>query len=139
MAPSPAPLTEAELADRAEQDLPVLLRHGLTRPGPQRTALFGDGAVGAAVLLARLDVRPRAVAALAALVRAGGTQAAAALPEPLPGPRATALAQRWLTAADASGAGADVDADETTARWLTAVADIMGLRVAMGRQNPPGR
>lgn len=96
-------------------------------------------AVGAAVLPARLDVRPRAVAALAGLVRAGGVRAAVALPGLLPGTRATALAQRRLTAADASCTSVDVGTDGTTARRLTAVADVMGLRGAMGRQNPPRR
>lgn len=125
-APAPAPRTEAELAER---DLTVLLRYGLTRPGPQRTALFGDGAVGAAVTLDGLGVRPRAVAYLAKLVRAGGVRHAAALPEVLPGAQANALVLDWLTTAAAHDPG--VDGDEAMARWLMAVADVMGLREAV--------
>lgn len=52
---------------------PAMLRYGLSFTGPHRTALFGDGAVGAAVLLDRLGVQPRAVAFLAKVVRGGAS------------------------------------------------------------------
>ncbi|WP_256257071.1 hypothetical protein [Streptomyces sp. MUSC 14] len=78
--------TDDELA---RLDMGVLLRYGLTAPpGPRRTALFGDGAAGAAVLLDRLGTQPRSVAFLADTVRAGGLAYAAGLPEPLPHPEA---------------------------------------------------
>ncbi|MGN5379115.1 hypothetical protein ACQ4WX_22430 [Streptomyces lasalocidi] len=60
--------TDDELA---RLDMGVLLRYGLTAPpGPRRTALFGDDAAGAAVLLDRLGTQPRSVAFLADTVRA---------------------------------------------------------------------
>ncbi|MFF0594258.1 hypothetical protein [Streptomyces antibioticus] len=130
--------TEDELAGL---DITALLRYGLTAaPGPLRTSLFGDGAVGAAVLLDRLDTEPRSVAYLAEVVRAGGVRAAADLPEPLPRPEAAALARDWLEAAASAPQGPvqgpapqgpstqDPATDDTAARWLHAVATIIEVR-----------
>ncbi|MYW41870.1 hypothetical protein GT346_00550, partial [Streptomyces sp. SID161] len=62
-APYPPDRTDDELA---RLDITVLLRDGLTAgPGPRRTALFGDGAAAAAVVLDRLGTEPRSVAFLA--------------------------------------------------------------------------
>ncbi|SCK39808.1 hypothetical protein [Streptomyces sp. WMMB 322] len=114
--------------DLARSDIPAMLRYGLSFAGPHRTALFGDGAVGAAVLLDRRGIRPRAVAFLAEIVRSGGTRYAAGLTEPVPGEEASAVVRSWLeSAADvASGVGGDED----VARWLEAVAELLGLRLA---------
>ncbi|WP_432246933.1 hypothetical protein ACRAR1_01935 [Streptomyces sanyensis] len=81
-APHPPDRTDDELA---LLDITLLLRYGLAaEPGGLRTALFGDGAAAAAVLLDRLGTEPRSVAFLADTVRAGGLARAADLPEPLP-------------------------------------------------------
>ncbi|KUN87722.1 hypothetical protein AQJ66_08765 [Streptomyces bungoensis] len=122
--PQPPDRTDDELA---ELDVPTLLRYGLTAPpGPRRTALFGDGAAGAAVLLDRLGTQPRSVAFLADVVRAGGLAYAAGLAEPLPRPEATAVVRDWLAAGTELAAG--VPADDTAARWLRAVATLIEVR-----------
>ncbi|MFD3616791.1 hypothetical protein ACFWWT_16430 [Streptomyces sp. NPDC058676] len=116
--------TDDELA---EFDVGVLLRYGLTAaPGPRRTALFGDGAAAAAVILDRLGTQPRSVAFLAEVVRAGGLAYATELPEPLPRPEASVVVRDWLEAATQLAGGAP--ADETAARWLGAVATIIELK-----------
>ncbi|MEV6115111.1 hypothetical protein AB0L59_21970 [Streptomyces sp. NPDC052109] len=123
-APQPPDRTDDELA---RLDISVLLRYGLTAPpGPRRTALFGDGVAGAAVLLDRLGTQPRSVAFLADTVRAGGLAYAAGLAEPLPRPEATAVVRDWLAAATELAAG--VAADDTAARWLRAVATVIEVR-----------
>ncbi|MET8246153.1 hypothetical protein ABZV31_18050 [Streptomyces sp. NPDC005202] len=122
--PHPPARTDDELA---RLDISVLLRYGLTAaPGPRRTALFGDGAAGAAVLLDRLGTQPRSVAFLADTVRAGGLAHAADLPAPLPRPEAAAVVRAWLRAAAELAGG--IEADDTAARWLRAVATIIELR-----------
>jgi hypothetical protein len=123
MSTLPPSRTDDELAGA---DLPSMLRYGLAFPGPYRTALFGDGAVGAAVLLDRQGVRPRAVAFLAKIVRSGGTRYAAELTEPVPGEEASAMVRSWLESAATVAKG--VDGDESAARWLDAVAGILALR-----------
>ncbi|TVZ97869.1 hypothetical protein [Streptomyces sp. BK340] len=111
----------------ATTDVAVLLRYGLTQDA-FRTALSGDGAVAAAVTLDRLGVVPRSVAYVAKIVRAGGLRYAAQLPEPLPSREASALLLDWLeTAAQAADTP---DGEARTARWLDAVAEIVGLRRA---------
>ncbi|HEV7628961.1 MAG TPA: hypothetical protein VGO89_20930 [Streptomyces sp.] len=112
--------------DLAQADLPAMLRYGLSFAGAHRTALFGDGAVGAAVLLDRLGVLPRSVAFLAKVVRSGGVRYAAELPEPLPGESASAMVRSWLGSAADVASG--IDGDEDTARWLEAVAELLALR-----------
>lgn len=102
-APYPPDRTDDELA---RLDITVLLRYGLTaEPGPRRTALFGDGAAAAAVILDRLGTEPRSVAFLADTVRAEGLARAAELPEPLPGREAAVLVREWLRPAPNSWAG----------------------------------
>ncbi|OIJ69785.1 hypothetical protein [Streptomyces mangrovisoli] len=123
-APYPPDRSDDELA---RLDISALLRHGLTAPpGPRRTALFGDGVVGAAVLLDRLGTRPRSVAFLADTVRAGGLAYATSLPEPLPSREASAVVRPWLATGAELGAG--IAADDTAARWLRAVATVIELR-----------
>ncbi|MFJ9518116.1 hypothetical protein ACIRPK_07585 [Kitasatospora sp. NPDC101801] len=112
--------------DLAELDIPALLRYGLSAGGARRAALFGEGAVAAAVAVDRLHVVPRSLGYLAEVVRAGGTRYAADLAEPLPGPEPTRLVQEWLDTAATVTAG--VDDDEVLARWLDAVAELLAMR-----------
>lgn len=116
----------------AELDIEVLLRFGLPAPGVVRSTLFGDGAVGAAIIADRLGVMPRAVAFLGEVVRSGGTGFAAGLPEPLPGP-AAAVARGWLAAA--ATVAQDPVGDQRVARWLDAVAAVLALRVTNREAN----
>ncbi|MGW2831554.1 hypothetical protein [Streptomyces sp. NPDC001286] len=120
---SPPGRTDDELA---QSDIPAMLRYGLSFAAPHRTALFGDGAVGAAVLLDRLGIQPRAVAFLAKVVRSGGVRYAAELREPVPGDDAASMVRTWLESAATTADG--VDGDEQAARWLEAVAELLGLR-----------
>lgn len=121
--------TDRELADL---DVPALLRDGLAAPGAARSELFAAGAVAAAITADRLGTRPRSLTFLAEVVRRGGLGYAARLPEPLPGPARTALARSWLAAPTQTGP----DTDEEFARWLDAVAVILGLR--QHAAPPPG-
>ncbi|MEU3859434.1 hypothetical protein AB0F03_18995 [Streptomyces sp. NPDC028722] len=122
--PYPPDRTDDELA---RLDITVLLRYGLTaEPGARRTALFGDGAAAAAVILDRLGTEPRSVAFLADTVRAGGLARAAELPEPLPRREAAALVREWLRTG--TGLAGGVTADDTAATWLRAVATIIELK-----------
>jgi hypothetical protein len=108
-------------------DIPLLLRYGLTLGGSHRTALFGDGAVAAALSAEDHHVYPRGMAYLGEVVRRGGIAAAAELPEPLPG-CAAEPAKEWLATAASVVEDGDVDSDETMARWLEAAATVMELR-----------
>ncbi|MFC4495441.1 hypothetical protein ACFPA8_15005 [Streptomyces ovatisporus] len=121
--PTPPARTDDELA---ALDPASMLRYGLSFGGAHRTALFGDGAICAAVRLDRLGVQPRAAAFVAKIVRSGGVRYAAALPAPVPGDEAAALVRSWLESA--SDVATDPDGDETCARWLEAVAEILVLR-----------
>jgi len=124
MHPSPPPgRTDDELA---ALDVTALLRYGIGFGGSHRTTLFGDGAVGAAVVLDRQGVLPRAVAFLAGVVRSGGTTYAAALPEPVPGDAAAQLVRGWLQSA--ASVVRTVESDHDVARWLESVAALMALR-----------
>ncbi len=122
--------TDAELA---ALDIPELLRAGLTEE-TQHRALFGEGAVGAAVVLDRLHVIPRSLTYLASVVRAGGVRVAAGLAEPLPEAEQTEAVRPWLsTAADTV---TTVDGDEDVARWLEAVATIVTARLTARGERP---
>ncbi|MBT2400526.1 hypothetical protein J7E89_32365 [Streptomyces sp. ISL-100] len=112
--------------DCARLDTTRMLRYGIPAEGPHRTALFGDGAIGAAVTLDRLGVLPRSVSFLAKVVRSGGVRYAAQLPELLPSQDATDTVRGWLEAAGT--VARPVQGDETTARWLESVAELIGLR-----------
>ncbi|MCQ6555766.1 hypothetical protein NPS70_21575 [Streptomyces sp. C10-9-1] len=123
-APHPPDRTDDELA---LLDITLLLRYGLAaEPGGLRTALFGDGAAAAAVLLDRLGTEPRSVAFLADTVRAGGLARAADLPEPLPRREAAVLVRDWLRTGAELAAGPAVD--DSAAAWLRAVATIIELK-----------
>jgi hypothetical protein len=142
-------------------DVPALISAGLGGAGPARDALFGEGAVAAAIAADRLAVRPRSLVFLAEVVRRGGLHYAAELPEPLPGAERTALVRDWLAATKPPAEPATEDAaeppdgsatedaaepaakpsaafgaDEEFARWLEAVAVLLGLRQHSGP--PPG-
>ncbi|NBE54681.1 hypothetical protein [Streptomyces boluensis] len=112
--------------ESARVDVAMLFRYGLGAHGPHRAALFGEGAVGAAVLLDRMGVLPRSVAFLGKTVRAGGVGYAARLPELLPGREATELVRGWLESA--AQVAQPVEGDEVVARWLESVAELIGLR-----------
>jgi hypothetical protein len=125
-APYPPDRTDDELA---RLDITVLLRYGLAaEPGPRRTALFGDGAAAAAVILDRLGTEPRSVAFLADTVRAGGLARAAELPEPLPGRQAAGLVREWLRTGTELAGG--IATDDTAAAWLHAVATLLERKQA---------
>ncbi|MEU4202490.1 hypothetical protein AB0B79_19835 [Streptomyces sp. NPDC039022] len=126
------PKTDDELL---RLDVPSMLRFGLPAEGHARRALFGDGAIAAAVTLGRLGVLPRSVAYLARVVRAGGAAYAAALDLPLPGEAPARTAGAWLAAA--AGVAGGVDDDETLARWFEAVAALMELRLTAGTSPAP--
>jgi hypothetical protein len=103
-------------------DLGDLLLAGLPQAA-SATDLFGDGAVAAAIRADRLGVQPRSLTFLAEIVRRGGVEYAAALPEPLPTAEQSGLAREWLlpaTRVDGSG--------RAFARWLDAVATVLSLR-----------
>ncbi|MFE3636592.1 hypothetical protein [Streptomyces cellostaticus] len=123
MPPAPESRTDDEVL--ATTDVAMLLRYGLTQDA-FHTALFGDGAIAAAVTLDRLGVLPRSLAFLAEVVRSGGLAYAAGLPEPLPSAEPAALLRDWLGGA-AQTAGTP-EAEVRAARWLDAVAEIVALR-----------
>ncbi|MER5210177.1 hypothetical protein ABT063_06220 [Streptomyces sp. NPDC002838] len=130
--------TDDELA---EFDVTVLLRYGLTAaPGPRRTALFGDGAAAAAVILDRLGTQPRSVAFLAEVVRAGGVAYAVELPEPLPRPEAAAVVRDWLEAAtQLVPQQATFAPSRRPARPLAAPAESPSTSRPFGRTTSSGR
>ncbi|GAB3874736.1 hypothetical protein GCM10029964_017230 [Kibdelosporangium lantanae] len=111
--------SETELASL---DIPSLWQAG------DRGQLFGEGAVGAGIVLHRLGTIPRSLTYLAELVQAGGVRRALDLPEPLPTPEQTDALRPWLRAAADSVTG--LDGDEEVARWLNAVATIIAARLA---------
>ncbi|MET9213220.1 MULTISPECIES: hypothetical protein [unclassified Nocardia] len=113
-------------------DISRLLIDGLTTPDARHPELFGIGAVGAAVRLDRLLTPPRAVAYLARVVAAGGTASAAALSDPLPDPRQSAVLRPWLDAA--ATVPAAIAVDDLFARWLDAVAAVLALRTVDRRR-----
>lgn len=113
---------ERELADvDVAAALEEAARTGGTPPGLVTVA--------AALAADRLSVRPRSVTFLAEVVRRGGTGYAAALPEPLPGPRRAALASSWLAAVQRGrDPRAHPDLDARVARWLDNVALVLAAR-----------
>ncbi|WBO65646.1 hypothetical protein [Streptomyces camelliae] len=128
----PAPDSDSRSDDEvlAATDVAMLLRYGLTQDA-LRTALFGDGAVAAAVTLDRLGVLPRSLTFLAEIVRSGGLAYAAGLPEPLPAPEPAERLRDWLTGA--AQTATTPEAEIRAARWLDAVAEIIALRRSVRR------
>jgi hypothetical protein len=110
-------LTDEQLAGI---DVQKLIADGL-RSAASARRWFADGAVAAAIQADRLEVQPRSLTFLAEIVRRGGVAYATELPEPLPTAEQSALAKRWLAAA---AEGEDI----VVARWLDAVAVILGAR-----------
>ncbi|MEU2712267.1 hypothetical protein [Streptomyces sp. NPDC007205] len=125
MPPSPDSRTDDEVL--AATDVTMLLRYGLTQEA-FHTALFGDGAIAAAVTLDRLGVLPRSLVFVAEIVRSAGLAYAADLPEPLPSPEPAELLRDWLTGA--AQTATTPEAETRAARWLGAVAEIIALRRA---------
>jgi len=80
---------------------------------------FADALVPAALQAEQLGVLTRSLTFLAEIVRRGGTEYAAQLPEPLPTPEQSTLVLPWLVT------GAD---DERLARWLDGVATLIETR-----------
>ncbi|MFI9723811.1 hypothetical protein ACIHFE_29835 [Streptomyces sp. NPDC052396] len=124
-------LTDAELI---ALDVPLMIRYGLRLGAVHRTALFGDGAVAAALMAEREQVLPRSLSYLGEVVRRAGLRAASGLPEPLPGIEAAAIAREWLVTAASVAKG--IDDDETMARWLEAVAIVLALRARSSGPRP---
>ncbi|MER6274857.1 MULTISPECIES: hypothetical protein [Streptomyces] len=122
---SPAPESRSDDEVLAGTDVTLLLRYGLTEEA-FRTALFGDGAIAAAVTLDRLGVLPRSLVFVAEIVRSGGLAYAAGLPEPLPSPEPAAVLRDWLSGA--AQTATTPEAETRAARWLEAVAEIVALR-----------
>ncbi len=124
MTSSREPLFEAELA---RLDITALLRYGLAEPGGDaHRRLFGEGAVGAAIILDQLGTIPRSLTYLAETIRAGGVRYGAELAQPLPEPAQANAVRSWLS--QAAAVTSSVDSDEQTARWLEAVATIIAVR-----------
>ncbi len=120
MPPTHTPRTDDDLA---RMDVLAALRDGLGTVGSASRALFGDGAIAAALAADRLGVRPRSLAFLAEIVRRGGVAFAAGIEAALPATAQAALAHSWLDAA------CDLpEVDEVCARWLEAVATILDAR-----------
>ncbi|MFI9724401.1 hypothetical protein ACIHFE_32995 [Streptomyces sp. NPDC052396] len=111
--------TDAELVTL---DVPLMIRYGLLFGVAHRNALFGDGAVDAALAAEREQVLPRSLRYLGEV----GLRAASDLPEPLPGREASVMAREWLAIAVSVAKG--IDEDEIMARWLEAVAAVLALR-----------
>ncbi|MFF8402610.1 hypothetical protein ACF1AB_36455 [Streptomyces sp. NPDC014846] len=122
---SPAPESRSDDEVLAGTDVTLLLRYGLTEEA-FRTALFGDGAIAAAVTLDRLGVLPRSLVFVAEIVRSGGLAYAAGLPEPLPSPEPAVVLRDWLSGA--AQTATTPEAETRAARWLEAVAEIVALR-----------
>jgi hypothetical protein len=81
---------------------------------------FTDALVPAALQADRLGVDPRSLTFLAEIVRRGGAEYAAQLPEPLPTPAQSDLVRPWLLPPEAD--------DERLARWLDGVATLIEAR-----------
>ncbi|MDI1465315.1 hypothetical protein QEZ54_30545 [Catellatospora sp. KI3] len=123
-------VTEAELA--ALDPAPLLAAW------PYRPHLYADGAIAAAISLHHLRARPRSLTFVAEIVRRGGTAFAVDLPEPMPTPAQSALVREWLAAAASIPDGPSLTVDEALARWLDAVAAILGMRASLARTPEPG-
>jgi hypothetical protein len=83
--------------------------------------LLRDAAMPAALQAAAAGCRPRSVRFLAEIVRRGGIDFAAHLPEPMPAPEQTAVIHPWLAVAHGD--------DRVFAGWLDAVAAIIETRL----------
>ena len=111
-------------ADRGDLDIPALLRDGL----PHDPRVFADGAIAAAIELDLMRIPPRSLTFLAEIVRRGGVEYAAKLPEPLPTPESAALAKAWLQAATEVQWRDHFEGGNMMARWLDAVALLINAR-----------
>ena len=122
----------------AAVDVPALLRDGLAPHARGRAELFAEGAVAAALQAQAVGARPRSVAFLADVVRAGGINYTTGLPEPLPGPQGAALARRWFDAVTAvAGDAPSPEIEEALETWLRAVATVLEIAVPAGPDDGP--
>lgn len=97
-------------------DVAELVATALRSADPARNLLIG-AATPAAVQAARAGVQSRSLRFLAEIVRRGGIDFAAGLPEPMPLAPQTELVRSWLVVAHGD--------DHVFAGWLEAVAAIM--------------
>ena len=110
--------------DLADLDIAALLREGL----PHDPRVFAEGAIAAAIELDRVGIPPRSLTFLAEIVRRGGVDFAAKLPEPLPTPESAELAKAWLQAATEVEWRDNFEGGNVMARWLDAVALLLNAR-----------
>lgn len=119
-------------------DVSALLRDGLAPGARGRAELFAEGAVAAALQAQAVGAGPRSVAFLADVVRAGGINYTAGLPEPLPGPEGAALARRWFDAVTTvAGSALSPEIEEAFETWLRAVATVLEVRVTADLDDGP--
>ena len=116
-------LTDEQLATI---DVVSAIRSGLEAPDAYRR-LTAEVAVAAAIQADRAGADPKALAFLAETVRRGGFGCLRGASELMPTETQSALVGGWLAAAGESGE------EERFARWLDAVAMILGLRRISGR------
>jgi len=110
--------------DLAGLDIAALLREGL----PHDPRIFAEGAIAAAIELDHIGIPPRSLTFLAEIVRRGGVDFAAKLPEPLPTPESAELAKAWLQAATEVQWRDNFEGGNVMARWLDAVALLLNAR-----------
>jgi hypothetical protein len=101
-------------------DVAELVAGALRTSDPARQ-LLREAAMPAALQAARAGCRPRSLRFLAEIVRRGGIEFAAYLPEPMPSPEQTAVVHPWLAVAHGD--------DRIFAGWLDAVAAIVEARL----------
>jgi hypothetical protein len=116
--------TEDELLNA---DVPDLVTTALQTADPARHLLVG-AATPAALQVARAGARPRSLRFLAEIVRRGGIEVAAALPEPMPTPAQSAVVRPWLRAGHGD--------EHIFAGWLDAVAAIIETGPGAGGTGP---
>jgi hypothetical protein len=101
-------------------DVAEVVATALRTTDPARRLLI-DAATPAAVQVAWAGGLPTSVRFLAEVVRRGGIEFAAGLPEPMPTPEQTKVVRPWLLVAHGD--------DQVVAGWLDAVATIMEARL----------
>lgn len=107
----------------ASIDVAAAITEALRSTDPARCLMTGC-AVPAAIKADQAGVLPQSLTYLAEIVRRGGAGHAVQLAEPLPTAEQSALVRPWLALAAAA------DADKEFARWLDAVAAIIGARLS---------
>ena len=113
-------------AQMSQIDLEAVIRSGFTSPEAFR-ALSAEGAIAAAIRADQVGIDPPALAFLAETIRRGGFAFVLELPQLLPTEAQSTLLKGWLNAGNESGD------EDRFARWLDAVAMVLGLRRVSGR------